>query len=203
MPCSTSTAHPSVEIRSCRVVRSELSMGPMICRKSAEGALNDRRRSTTIVPGPASTPLPPAPPLLPRLRISGTMGNLIAVGVHCRRGDEIIVGSNSHMICYEATGASAFMGVSYSCVKNQGDGGISVEDIRAAVREDDPHYPRSVSEAGQSRCTPRGQGSKLITVSCHRYCTLDITRTPTFRTKHPQSGICWQVSDVVTSPRPG
>lgn len=73
------------------------------------------------------------------------MGNLIAVGAHCRRGDEIIVGSNSHMICYEAAGASAFMGVSYSCIRNEEDGGMSVDDITAAVREDDPHYPRSVN----------------------------------------------------------
>ena len=36
---------------------------------------------------------------------SGTMGNLIAVGAHCRRGDEIILGNRSHIFYYEGGGA--------------------------------------------------------------------------------------------------
>lgn len=92
---------------------------------------------------------------------SGTMGNLIAVGAHCRRGDEIIVGTNSHMICYEAAGASAFMGVSYSALDNQTDGGMAVKDIEGAIREDDPHYPRSsllCVENTQNKCGGRAIG---------------------------------------------
>ncbi len=37
---------------------------------------------------------------------SGTMGNLIAVGVHCQRGDEIILGDKSHIFTYEGAGTS-------------------------------------------------------------------------------------------------
>lgn len=70
------------------------------------------------------------------------MGNLIAVGAHCRRGDEMIVGSNSHMFCYEAGGASGLMGVSYSTLTNLPDGGLDLAHIQGAIREDDPHYPR-------------------------------------------------------------
>ncbi|CAN0175516.1 unnamed protein product [Ectocarpus sp. 4 AP-2014] len=74
---------------------------------------------------------------------SGTMGNLIAVGAHCRRGDELILGDKSHIFQYEGAGASALMGVSYHTVRNAEDGGLEVADIETAVRGDDPHYPRS------------------------------------------------------------
>lgn len=71
------------------------------------------------------------------------MGNLVAVGAHCRRGDEIILGDKSHIFKYEGAGASALMGVSYHTVPNNAaDGGLDVADIEAAVRGDDPHYPR-------------------------------------------------------------
>lgn len=70
------------------------------------------------------------------------MGNLISVGAYCRRGDEIILGDKAHIFKYEAAAASAFMGVAYHTVRNSADGGLEVEDIRAAVRGDDIHYPR-------------------------------------------------------------
>ena len=37
---------------------------------------------------------------------SGTMGNLIAVATHCQRGDEVILGSESHIYNYEQGGVS-------------------------------------------------------------------------------------------------
>ena len=44
---------------------------------------------------------------------SGTMGNLVAALTHCRSGDEMIVGDNSHMYVAEAAGASALGGIGY------------------------------------------------------------------------------------------
>ena len=38
---------------------------------------------------------------------SGTMGNLLALLVHCQRGDEVIVGDKSHIYLNEAGGMSA------------------------------------------------------------------------------------------------
>lgn len=72
---------------------------------------------------------------------SGTMGNLIAVGAHCARGEEVILGHISHVYKYEAGGASALLGVTYATVPNADDGTISLDDIRATVKDDDPHYP--------------------------------------------------------------
>ena len=44
---------------------------------------------------------------------SGTMGNLISVLSHCRRGDEIILGDKAHIFRSEAGGAGALGGVCY------------------------------------------------------------------------------------------
>ncbi|KAF0683799.1 Aste57867_24183 [Aphanomyces stellatus] len=74
---------------------------------------------------------------------SGTMGNLIAVGVHCNRGDEVILGNKSHVFKYEGAGVSAYMGVGMHTVPNQTNGTMFVPDIQSAIRGDDPHYPRS------------------------------------------------------------
>lgn len=44
---------------------------------------------------------------LVRCRVrSGTMGNLIAVGVHCERGQEVLLGTESHIFNYEQGGVS-------------------------------------------------------------------------------------------------
>ena len=46
------------------------------------------------------------------------MGNLIAVGAHCARGEEVILGQISHVYKYEAGGASALLGVTYATVRH-------------------------------------------------------------------------------------
>ncbi|CAM9208200.1 unnamed protein product [Choristocarpus tenellus] len=74
---------------------------------------------------------------------TGTMANLIAVGTHCRRGDEVVLGDKSHMFLYEGGGASAFLGVAYKTVPNCVSGGVSIEDMKQAVQPDDPHYART------------------------------------------------------------
>src|SRR5512142_2976598 len=42
---------------------------------------------------------------------SGTMGNLVGILTHCRRGDEAILGARSHSVLYESGGISALGGV--------------------------------------------------------------------------------------------
>ncbi|ETV85491.1 hypothetical protein, variant 3 [Aphanomyces astaci] len=74
---------------------------------------------------------------------SGTMGNLIAVGVHCNRGDEVILGNKSHVFKYEGGGVSAFLGASMHTVPNQPNGELRLDDVEAAIRDDDPHYPKT------------------------------------------------------------
>lgn len=74
---------------------------------------------------------------------SGTMGNLVSILTHCRRGDEVILGDVSHTFVHEAGGISALGGIHPHIVKNQPDGTMRLEDIEAAIRGDDVHYPRT------------------------------------------------------------
>lgn len=72
---------------------------------------------------------------------SGTMGNLIALLVHCQRGDEVIVGNQSHIYLNEAGGMSALGGIQPCPVQDQADGTLLLDDIRAAIRSEDVHHP--------------------------------------------------------------
>jgi threonine aldolase len=74
---------------------------------------------------------------------SGTMGNLAGVLAHCQRGDEVMVGNKSHIYLYEAGGVSVLGGVHSCQLPNQPDGSLALEDIKAAIRTDDPHEPIS------------------------------------------------------------
>ena len=86
---------------------------------------------------------------------SGTMGNLSAVLAHCGRGDEIILGNLAHTFLFEAGGTAALGGVHSFTIPNQPDGSLRLEDIRAAIRPDDPHDPVSrliLLENTHNRC---------------------------------------------------
>jgi threonine aldolase len=72
---------------------------------------------------------------------SGTMGNLAAMLAHCGRGDEVILGDKAHTFLYEAGGISALGGVHSHQVTNQPDGTLLLDDILAAIRPNDQHFP--------------------------------------------------------------
>uniref|UniRef100_A0A1A8CNI5 Threonine aldolase 1 n=1 Tax=Nothobranchius kadleci TaxID=1051664 RepID=A0A1A8CNI5_NOTKA len=77
---------------------------------------------------------------------SGTMGNLIAVMVHCReRGDEVIVGDLSHLHIYEQGGSAQLAGVHSTTVTTRSDGTFDLKQLESKIRHGypDPHYPRS------------------------------------------------------------
>lgn len=71
---------------------------------------------------------------------SGTMGNLIALMVHCQRGDEVILGDKSHIYLNEAGGMSALGGIQPRPVMNQKDGTLALNDIRASIQSEDVHH---------------------------------------------------------------
>lgn len=72
---------------------------------------------------------------------SGTMGNLVALLTHCRRGDECIVGDEAHTFYYEAGGMAALGGIQPRTLPNLPDGTLDVERIRGAVRPVNVHFP--------------------------------------------------------------
>jgi len=86
---------------------------------------------------------------------SGTMGNLVSLLTHCKRGEEVILGDQSHTFLYEAGGISAVGGIHPHTVTNQPDGTMPLEDIESAIRGNNVHFPRSrliCLENSHNRC---------------------------------------------------
>ncbi len=74
---------------------------------------------------------------------SGTMGNLSAVLSHAGRGDEAILGYDCHVLSWEAGGMAALGGVIPHPLPTDAFGRMDPAAVEDAVREDDPHLPRT------------------------------------------------------------
>ncbi|MFG6439852.1 low-specificity L-threonine aldolase [Roseateles sp. LKC17W] len=74
---------------------------------------------------------------------SGTQSNLCGLLAHCGRGDEYIVGQLAHTYRYEGGGAAVLGSIQPQPLPNQPDGTISLDDIAAAIKPDDPHFART------------------------------------------------------------
>lgn len=83
---------------------------------------------------------------------SGTMANLISLLTHCGRGDEAIVGSESHILHYEGVGAPALGGISLRAVPNDLGGHIDPDAVRASIRTGVPRTTVVCLENTQNRC---------------------------------------------------
>jgi threonine aldolase len=86
---------------------------------------------------------------------SGTMGNLAAVLAHCGRGDEVILGNQSHTFLFEAGGISALGGVQPYTLPNLPDGTLEKSAIKNAIRSENIHHPISrlvILENTHNRC---------------------------------------------------
>ncbi len=75
--------------------------------------------------------------------VSGTMSNLVAILTHCKRGDELIVGDQSHIFLEEGGGASGLGGVHIQTLANGERGMLDPDEVEQAIRPDDPHDPRT------------------------------------------------------------
>jgi len=74
---------------------------------------------------------------------SGTQSNLIALMVHCGRGDEYLVGQEAHTYKYEGGGAAVLGSIQPQPIANQLDGSIALADIAAYIKPDDIHFART------------------------------------------------------------
>src|SRR5262249_39671248 len=73
---------------------------------------------------------------------SGTQGNQVAIGVHCRPGEEVILEERSHPFHYENGAIAALWGAQPRTVAGQ-RGLLTPAQVLAAFRGDDDHLPRS------------------------------------------------------------
>jgi len=72
---------------------------------------------------------------------SGTMANQIALLVHTRRGDEVVVGEGTHCMQFEGGAAAAWSGVQFAVV---GRGGLfSTEEMLTALKPNAEHLPQT------------------------------------------------------------
>ncbi len=74
---------------------------------------------------------------------SGTQSNLIALMLHCARGDEYLVGQDAHTYKYEGGGAAVLGSIQPQPIANQPDGSIAIGDIAHYIKPDDMHFARS------------------------------------------------------------
>ena len=74
---------------------------------------------------------------------TGTQSNLIALLLHCGRGDEYLVGQDAHTYKYEGGGAAVLGSIQPQPIANQADGSIALADIAAYIKPDDMHFARS------------------------------------------------------------
>lgn len=74
---------------------------------------------------------------------SGTMANLVSQMSHCGRGDEMLLGSLAHSFYYEQGGSAAVASIHPRTVPNQPDGKLALDELEAAIRADNIHFPRT------------------------------------------------------------
>ena len=73
---------------------------------------------------------------------SGTMTNQIGVHISTNRGEEVLLHEGSHIFVYEAGAPAMLSGVQLRTLPGE-SGTLSPETVRAAVRPEDVHFPRS------------------------------------------------------------
>jgi len=72
---------------------------------------------------------------------SATQANLVAMLVHNARGEEILLGEKYHIFSSEAGGVSALGGIVMHPLATDANGALALEQVLAAIKEDDPHLP--------------------------------------------------------------
>jgi threonine aldolase len=71
---------------------------------------------------------------------SGTFGNQLALFTHCRRGSEVILGDDCHIVQHEVGAASVIAGVQLRTISSS-KGALDQDEIESKIRGVDIHYP--------------------------------------------------------------
>src|SRR5213078_13731 len=86
---------------------------------------------------------------------SGTQSNLAALMSHCQRGDEVLLGAESHSYRYEAGGLAVLGSIQPQAIANRPDGTLELSEVEAAIKPDDPHFARTRLLALENTITGR------------------------------------------------
>lgn len=71
---------------------------------------------------------------------SGTFGNQLALLTHARRGQEVIIGKNNHIVVHEVGASAVIAGVQLRTLETK-NGAMNPKDVEKAIRVDDIHEP--------------------------------------------------------------
>jgi len=74
---------------------------------------------------------------------SGTFGNQLALLTHTRRGDEVIVAADAHIMYHEVGAAAVIAGVQLRTFDLVDQKRLPVDKIESLIRIDDIHYPET------------------------------------------------------------
>jgi threonine aldolase len=104
------------------------------------------------------------------LVISGHMANLIALMVHAKPGDEVILDAESHIFHYEVGSLASVAGLMPMPVASEA-GMLDPERVAAAIREPDIHYPTPRLLCLEN--THNRSGGRVVPLALHdRLCEL-------------------------------
>jgi threonine aldolase len=73
---------------------------------------------------------------------SGTQGNQVCINAHTQPGQEIILDQNSHIVNYESGAPAMLAGAQLHTIEGK-NGFITAEQVQAAFRPTDDHYPQT------------------------------------------------------------
>ena len=73
---------------------------------------------------------------------SGTFGNQLALLTHTRRGQEVIIGRNNHIVVHEVGASAVIVGVQLRTLETE-NGAMNPKDVEKAIRVDDIHEPET------------------------------------------------------------
>jgi threonine aldolase len=71
---------------------------------------------------------------------SGTFGNQLAILTHTKRGDEVIVPKDNHIVIHEVGASAVISGVQLRTIASN-FGQININELESTIRESDIHYP--------------------------------------------------------------
>jgi threonine aldolase len=74
---------------------------------------------------------------------SATQSNLVALLVHCGRGDEYIVGQQAHNYLYEGGGGAALGSIQPQPLNQEPDGTLDLKKVANLIKPDDFHFART------------------------------------------------------------
>ncbi len=101
---------------------------------------------------------------------TGTQSNFCAILSHCQRGDEYLVGQMAHCYRWEGGGAAVLGSVQPQPIAHAADGTLSLTDIEAQIKPDDPHFART-----RLLCLENTIGGKLLALDYVKAAT-DLAR---------------------------